>query len=280
MKRSEIGTQDIRAVDRIESTIQTDRCTDHIDTRKSAWTKHSRNLSNPSLSLAMVLHCSISMTKDRQFLTRKQSRAVDRIAIDSFAIPGIVLMENAARGVAEILIDQKPQSDVLILCGPGNNGGDGFAIARHLAIHQIRSRIGLFGAESNLSGDAKINFDIARKMRLDLEVIDLDSEQQVETFFSRYQDACWVVDALLGTGARLPLRLGIRKVLQHANELQGKRLAVDVPTGVDCDSGGCDETCFRADLTCTFVREKTGFQKNEATHFLGGSSCRWNWYSG
>ncbi len=209
--------------------------------------------------------------KHPEYLTRTQSRMLDQIAIDEFGIPGIVLMENAARGVVDVLLQQGDVSSVLILCGTGNNGGDGFAIARHLVNGGVKATIGLWGSADSVRGDAKINLDIARKMKIDIEEIDPNDEQQVDSFFQRHRELnySWIIDAILGTGATLPLRGSFSKLIEFANRFSAKRLAVDIPTGVDCDTGDSGAVRFHADLTCTFVCKKTGFDRSDAAAIFG-----------
>src|SRR5271155_5836037 len=100
------------------------------------------------------------------YLTRAQVRDIDRRAIEEFGVPGVVLMENAGRGAAEILLSLGAGGPVAICCGKGNNGGDGFVIARHLDNHGLAVRVLLFARPDELTGDAEINFDIVRRSDL------------------------------------------------------------------------------------------------------------------
>src|SRR6266566_4877690 len=103
-------------------------------------------------------------------LTRAQVRELDRRAIEEYGVPGIVLMENAGRGAAELLLALGARGPVVICCGKGNNGGDGFVIARHLDNHGIPVRILLFAPPEDLSGDAAINYRIVERSRLPISV--------------------------------------------------------------------------------------------------------------
>jgi NAD(P)H-hydrate epimerase len=207
-------------------------------------------------------------------LTRQQSRAVDSAAIHEYGIPGMVLMENAGRGVVELLLDWDRTligdnaPAVLILCGKGNNAGDGFVIARHLEIHHARPRVILLCTPHELQGDARENFEILRHS--DVEIIDLSQADDIASELeSHATDAAWLVDAMLGTGAHGEPREPFRTAIQWMNRQPKGKLAIDVPSGLDCDTGQPAECTFQADHTCTFVAMKAGFLAPEAAPYLG-----------
>ena len=212
------------------------------------------------------------------FLTREQSIEVDRVAIKECGISGIVLMENAGRNCAEqilrLLPEDLPRSDsrILIACGGGNNGGDGFVIARHLSIAGCRVQVVLFADRTRISGDAKLNLDILSKSSIrcesfDSQLSDAEVLQQFEAFDGDRTD-CFV-DCWLGTGAVGELRKPLDRVIPLANQLDALRVAVDVPTGLDCETGLAGAVVFRADVTLTMVARKTGFQQSAARDFTG-----------
>src|SRR5262245_7472178 len=126
-------------------------------------------------------------------LTREQVRALDRRAIDEFGVPGVVLMENAGRGAAEVLLRLGVRGRVVLCCGKGNNGGDGFVIARHLALQDVAVRILLFCAPEELSGDAASNQRIAEKLKLPLAVY-AGPSPDVTAVGRELGAAEWVVD--------------------------------------------------------------------------------------
>ena len=207
-------------------------------------------------------------------LTRQQSRAIDAAAINEYGIPGMVLMENAGRGVVELLLDWDPAlvdneaPAVAILCGKGNNAGDGFAVARHLEIHGARARIVLLCSPDELGGDARQNFEILN--HTNVKIVDLSSSTDIRSELEIHAlDAAWLVDAMLGTGASGELREPFRTAIDWMNRQPAKRLAIDVPSGLDCDSGLPAEHTIAADHTCTFVAAKAGFSTPEAAHYLG-----------
>ncbi len=197
-------------------------------------------------------------------LTRDQVRQVDKIAIEQFGIPGIVLMENAGRGAAEIIDRIAEPGIVAILCGSGNNAGDGYVIARHLQLAGRQLRIVSIVDLQTLQGDARTNALIAKKS--DIEVQCVASDAQIAESIS---GATTIVDCLLGTGARGPLRGLYADAVNAANAVDALRVAIDIPTGLDCDSGESGDPTFRADHTITFVARKTGFEKENADAYVG-----------
>lgn len=202
-------------------------------------------------------------------LSAAQSREIDRVAIEDYGVPGVVLMENAGRGVAEILVEQEVQGEVAICCGRGNNAGDGFVIARHLDLRGVEARILLFCWPEELAGDAAINFKIAERAGLPIELLALPSEGRWHRVKEILSGAEWVVDALLGTGAKGDPRPPFDTAIASMNASKKPILAVDVPSGLDCDRGVPAKRAVRATRTCTFVAEKQGFAAPEAQEYLG-----------
>ena len=196
-------------------------------------------------------------------LTQSQVREVDRIAIEQFGMPGIALMENAGRGCAELLLAQKPSGPVTIVTGKGNNAGDGFVIARVLHNRGIDVRIQLLCPAEQFPYDAFTNWQIAQKMQIPFVVT--DSLQKL-TDNSWIEQSDWIVDAILGTGLQGDVRDPIRTAIARINSAQiagTKVLAVDLPSGLHCDSGKILGEAIQADLTATFVALKPGFGFNQ-----------------
>jgi len=210
-------------------------------------------------------------------LTRKQCREADEKAIRLFGIPSLILMENAGRNCADSLIwhshhHPREQQAAVILCGPGNNGGDGFVIARHLYIAGFKVKVVLFNRMENYQGDAARNLNCLA--RLKMPVVELSKSwrvEKVEEVLERVgrHKSTWVVDALLGTGAMGEPREPMARAIAVANQLEVRRMAIDIPTGLDCDTGAPAATTFRADLTCTFIESKIGFENPEALPYTG-----------
>ena len=202
-------------------------------------------------------------------LTREQARSVDRIAIEHYGIPSIVLMENAGRGVVELMERVGIQGRVVVGCGKGNNGGDGYVIARHLDIRGHDVIVYRCGTESELDGDAKINHDIAFAAEIPIEYVTegFDHWGQLDRDI---RAADWVVDAILGTGATGVPRTPADGFITRANDAgQPKKLAVDVPSGLDCNTGQQYQPTFRADFTCTFVAAKPGLLMTSPANVIG-----------
>jgi NAD(P)H-hydrate epimerase len=200
-------------------------------------------------------------------LTRAEVREVDRRAIEEFDVPGIVLMENAGRGCVEVLQSLGCKGPVLIVCGKGNNAGDGFVIARHLDIRRIPVKLLLVGAPDELRGDAATNYAVAAKSQL--PIVDLSKRCEAARFADELKGVEWIVDALLGTGSTGAPRPPMDEAIRLMNAASAKRMAVDLPSGLDCDAGEPAEPTFRADHSCTFVAAKVGFQNSAAGPFLG-----------
>ncbi len=187
-------------------------------------------------------------------------------------IPGIVLMENAGRGCAEKLMSLGAAKGAVICCGGGNNGGDGFVIARQLYNRGIVSKVILFSRPEDYGGDARINLNIIE--RLPIPIVQFDPEWKDESIIQHLttigrEKAAWIVDAMLGTGAVGELRSPFDRLIPLMNELPIKRMAIDIPTGMDCDTGMVQPTAFQADITCTFIDFKRGFANPDAANYLG-----------
>lgn len=200
-------------------------------------------------------------------LTREQSRLVDRLAAEEFGLSGLVLMENAGRGVAEVLCGLGIAGPVVICCGKGNNAGDGFVIARHLDLRGHAVRVLIWAEPAELIGDAEVNFQILKKTTVPIEIFGnrCDPQRLAELL----TDAAWIVDALLGTGARGEPRPPLDAVIDQLNAAPPPKLAVDLPSGLDCDTGIAARHTIRAAETCTFVAAKPGFFIPGAEKYVG-----------
>ena len=241
---------------------------------------------------------------------------LDRLASSELGIPGVVLMENAGRSVAEVIFDllssepralasggprpcgRGPETRVAILCGGGNNGGDGYVVARHLYNRGLRVAVFAASDPRRLTGDAAIHAAIIDKMASGragfqpasgrdardteggqearaprrLECHEIMTEEQLNAARPCLEEADILVDALLGTGFSGDVRAPLAAVIRCCNELgaQGKKIvAVDVPSGLDCQTGQPSSATVRADVTVTFVALKAGFLQPEAKAFLG-----------
>jgi NAD(P)H-hydrate epimerase len=197
----------------------------------------------------------------RDALTRRQVRDFDRIAMERFGMSGLVLMENAARGAVDFLcrLQGNACGKTVILCGPGNNGGDGLVMARHLHLRGWAVSVLMVGCEGPLTGDAQVNYGILTRTAVAIRTLD---EVSVDGLAALFADCDWIIDALLGTGSRPPLRPPFAEVVKAANQADCRRFAVDIPTGLDCEGGSegadPDSPVFSAEATATFVAAKPG----------------------
>jgi NAD(P)H-hydrate epimerase len=204
------------------------------------------------------------------FLTRAEVRELDRRAIEDLDIPGVVLMENAGRGTADLLLALGCAGTVAVCCGKGNNGGDGLVIARHLVNHDVPVRVLLFARPEDLGGDAAVNFQVTLRMRVPVTVY-ADPSFDQRALRTDLAGADWVVDALFGTGLRGPVGAPYDRIITAINASGSKVLAVDIPSGLDCDTGYPLGAVVRARVTATFVAPKLGFANPAAAPWLGRS---------
>lgn len=202
-------------------------------------------------------------------LTRDQVRRIDELAVSKYRIPSILLMENAGRGAAEIIDrDFGPTASALIVCGPGNNGGDGLVIARHL--HNAGWNVGvlLTAPSDRFTPDAATNLAIVRTCSIALtEAVDAASQA---TALARMPSDGILIDALFGTGFSGTLRPEAAELIERMNAVRRRAIvAVDVPSGMDCDTGRPCPVAVRADLTITFVAPKPGLLDRAASPWVG-----------
>lgn len=192
---------------------------------------------------------------------------MDAMTIQKFAIPGLLLMESAGRGCAELLVQEclSPQK-VCILCGKGNNAGDGLVIARYLSGWGYKVEVWMIGQPKGLPPDAAINYEIIRRLGLSVQIYRKSAVHRLKKSLSASN---WVIDALLGTGLKGAVRSPYDSVIKAVNASGKKVLAVDVPSGLDADSGKPAGGAVRADITATLGLKKAGMLKPGASQFCG-----------
>jgi NAD(P)H-hydrate epimerase len=201
-------------------------------------------------------------------LTCRQLRELDRRAIEEFGIPGPVLMENAGRGAVEHMFRWGISGKVVICCGKGNNGGDGLVMARHLDAAGVDVEVILTSGPQQLSTDASLQYRIIRQAGIKLHLATPD-QLKGDWFVNQIRNADWIVDAMFGTGLTGPLRPPFDSAIKTINSSPSRKLAVDIPSGLDGDSGKPLGETIRATHTVTFVARKTGFNTVESVPFLG-----------
>ena len=201
-------------------------------------------------------------------MSRDEVRAFDSWAINTLGIPGVVLMENAGRSCAELIKDKLAgvaSPRVCIFCGTGNNGGDGYVIARHLLNSGFKVAVIIVGERRKIKGDAKINLDILEGLGQSIEQLNInepDIAGKVEAFTA---DADMLVDSLFGTGLGGQLSDEYKQLIESINAQNCPILAVDIPSGLDCDTAEPLGAAIRASYTVTFVSAKTGFIRHGRT---------------
>ncbi len=199
-------------------------------------------------------------------LSRAAAREVDRIAVERYGVPSIVLMENAAIALAQQTIGLMVESgvrDATVVCGPGNNGGDGLAMARHL--HNAGAGVRVVLAPGSRRGDAAINLEIVERMDLSIVRTEGGALPDVPT-------PGVVVDALFGTGLTRHVEGTAAELVGWMNDrrARGSRvIAADVPTGIDADTGAVLGCAVRADRTVTFAGAKPGLIALDAQAYVG-----------
>lgn len=210
------------------------------------------------------------------FLFPHQQQSLDNYALHTCGIPSIIMMENAASGCAHAIAlrieEEFPLKDcisITVLCGLGNNGGDGFAIARHLySMNRFSLNIICIGEEHSLKHDALINAHILKKMGIHIKWL----KNEADISLASFQTDC-IIDAIIGTGGSSVLRglpqimvdtLAQKQVYEHSF-----CIAIDIPTGIDGNNGNAYPNAFKADYTCTMFAKKIGMQLFPAKNFCG-----------
>jgi len=197
--------------------------------------------------------------------TRAQMREMDRRAIEDFGIPGVVLMENAGRAATEEVIRLSGDGPVLIFAGRGNNGGDGFVMARHLVNRGVSVEVLYLGDLATVSPDSDAGINLFIILQMGILVRELpkdDTAAWLDGFLAKFPV---IADALLGTGARGEIREPFLSAVQALNRAHAKILAVDIPSGLDCDTGLPLGAAVKALVTVTFGLPKVGFFQRPRT---------------
>ena len=204
-------------------------------------------------------------------LTRLESRQVDERAIKHWGISSLVLMENAGRGAADALCRlETGDRHVSIYCGKGNNGGDGLVMARHLHLRGWNVQAILFHDPDTFSPDTRANFFIAQQCGIVLhDLADHESTSLDTLLDATSQQSDWLVDSLLGTGSTGAPRSPLDKVIGWMNRSSARRIALDVPTGLDCDTAEIADSAVQANYTFTFAAAKPGLLSTSAAAHVG-----------
>ena len=202
-------------------------------------------------------------------LSKKEVRAADRCAIERLGAAGVVLMENAGRGAADAIeqfLGGAGGKRVAIVAGAGNNGGDGFVIARHLSLRGANVTTFLVTPADKVAGDALVNLDILRNAGGDVQEVVAEALAGLGEELAAFDV---VVDAVGGTGIAGELRGELAEAVEQINAAGRPVVAVDIPTGLDCDTGQAAGPAVRAELTVTFAAPKVGFSAEGASDYTG-----------
>jgi len=189
-------------------------------------------------------------------LNREQIRNYDKVAIEELGILGAVLMENAGRGAAQVIKRYVKRRDdyVVVVCGGGNNGGDGFVVARHLTNQGIKVIVIVIVDESKIKGDAKYNLEILKRSGVEIR-FEREVSSEIEGLL---KGSCVIVDAILGTGLNKEVRSPIKEWISLINKTGLDIVSIDIPSGIDSDSGKILGAAIKAKETVTFGALKTG----------------------
>lgn len=203
-------------------------------------------------------------------LTAREMAGFDHETINTIGIPGIVLMENAARGAAEFFLELFPDlsdSTIAVVAGSGNNAGDGFVLARIFHTRGAQVRVFCLRDPGRLSGDALTNFNILGKIGVPVTVWDETGDFDAQWRLIDASD--FIIDAILGTGLNTEVQGLYHNVIERINTFRGPVLAVDVPSGLDSSTGRPLGTAIRASATATFGFLKIGHVVEPGSEFAG-----------
>jgi ADP-dependent NAD(P)H-hydrate dehydratase / NAD(P)H-hydrate epimerase len=205
-----------------------------------------------------------------RILTAAQMREADRYTIEEIGIPSLVLMENAGRQVVaaiESAFEPQLEGRVAVLCGRGNNGGDGFVVARTLLQRDIDTLVCVIGSLSDVHGDARTNLSILGE--LGITVVEIEGEQSWELHFSEISKCSLIVDAMFGTGLRSPLAGMMETVVADVNASNIPVVSIDLPSGISADTPHLIGDCIDASMTVTLAALKVPLVLPPAEAYAG-----------
>lgn len=203
-------------------------------------------------------------------VTANQMQLLDRQTIESFGIPGRVLMENAGRGATQAFLQKiysKGPGRVGVLAGRGNNGGDGFVMARYLAQRDIEVTVFLLSTTDKVKGDAGENLKLLGPCKVD--VVEIPDNRQFAAHESNMRHIPYWIDAILGTGLNSDVKGYFRQVIEFINSLDRAVFAVDIPSGLNADTGQPCGVCMQAEATATFAYAKIGHVIHPGVQYCG-----------
>jgi NAD(P)H-hydrate epimerase len=204
-----------------------------------------------------------------KLVTAAEMRELDRRTIEDLGVPSLVLMENAGRSTYQILRREFPElsGSVAVLAGRGNNGGDGFVVARYLANDGFPVTVFLLADPDQVQGDALVNLKILEEMQVTVE--EVVGEDQLSSVVHRLSRSGLIVDALLGTGLNSPVRGLLAQLIARINQVRSPVLAVDIPSGLNADTGEPLGVAVEAEVTVTYGYPKIGQIVPPGRDFVG-----------
>jgi len=210
------------------------------------------------------------------FVTADEMKTYDNNTINTFGVESLVLMERAALGVSECILSKKDCKRILVLCGSGNNGGDGFAIARILHTRQLLVSVLFAGSVERMSRECRVQYESVMNYHIPLEHAgskkgEMDQMEVESSFLDQPYDC--IVDALFGVSLNRPIEGIYSEILSRVNKTKAYKVAVDIPSGIHADTGLVMGNAFRADETITFAFKKAGLLLGEAKEYCGKISC-------
>lgn len=207
------------------------------------------------------------MARSSKFLSSQEAKDLDRKAKELWCISTLVLMENAGRHIAEEAIKiMRGRKKVVIFCGKGNNGGDGFVASRHLLTQGIKPDIFLVGRISEIENEARVNLDILIKLKQKIREVE---EKNLYLIKEKVHKCDLIIDALLGVGLKGKIRGIYRDLIGVINTSRKYVLSIDIPSGLDANAGKILGCCVKADKTVTFVAKKRGMLLGEGPEYCG-----------
>ncbi|MFH1061583.1 MAG: NAD(P)H-hydrate epimerase [Candidatus Omnitrophota bacterium] len=203
-------------------------------------------------------------------LSSQKIREIDQRAQKEFSIPGLILMENAGLRASDIilgLLNRRKKKSVFIFCGPGNNGGDGFVVARHLINQGIKVRVFLLAESRKLKGDARKNFQILKAMQA--QIIEFSRIPYLKNPVKALQRAGLIIDAVFGIGLNKNVNDFFEEVINLINATRVPVISLDTPSGLCPNTGEIFNTAIKAHTTITFAAAKQGFFIKQGPSHIG-----------
>lgn len=199
------------------------------------------------------------------YLTSKNVKDIDKYCIENLGIPEIVLMENAALKVVKNIDENRKK--IIIICGTGNNGGDGLAAGRHLLCNNKNVQFFIVGSKDKMSNACKTHFNILTNLNIPMNFI--ENNFNILNFKNALQTCDLIIDSLFGIGLSREVSGIYKEIIQIINNTSKYILAVDVPSGLNANTGKIQGCCIKANKTVTFINKKQGFNCIQAKQYLG-----------